>query len=388
MLLRLRMCFSEEPGAEMTQIELWKSYQGTFMPYSATHTPLIAGEFIKNVSTTFKGATAQVAAANKYVIRGIKPRAVPVDYRGKELLQCRWRTQHPTANTNGQSASAPTTGVECAQYYPNNPAILEHILSHHLQIPRKKATPTDNEQPLKTFASSIKLFDFAAADPNQSYRCAWSLCRHSPAAEGLKVSSPWVDRAFLARHIETHLPDSIATMTSLKSKGLHVSSDNKRTETPRYWLNTLTDERNDAAGVPLGACLVMRNIARGISKMAPESAAQKEALARTDGGIGSHHDDASIFGNFEDSTNVSSVAGTETLANGDAEAEAVVPSGLDASNVAEVPRVAAEDVSGKALLMRRIFEPVKDRLFYTVAHNYVLKDYLGNLLRAIASGGG
>ena len=231
----LRMCFEDYSGAEMTQIDLWKSYQGTFLPFAATHPHLIAGEFIKNVSNAFPGASAQVAGQNKYVIRGIRPRATPVDYRGRELLRCRWRTQGSGLNgAEIPSVFAYADGSQCGQFFPNSASILEHILAHHVQVPRKRPTPSDATEAKSsaTLASSLKLFDFGAVGAPLDNRCAWSTCRHSTANE--VVSKEWVRVALLARHIETHLPD-VNTPTSARNKHNLTAEAGKTTAPPRTW---------------------------------------------------------------------------------------------------------------------------------------------------------
>ena len=97
----------------------------------------------------------------------------------------------------------------------------------------------------------------------------------------------------------------------------------------------------------------MRNIARGIANMSPESGAQKEALEGS---------------------------------KAQAEVETV---GLEpqekTSDASEVSKAAP---SGKALMMRLLFDPVKEQMFYALAHNRPLKDYVGAVLRIVTSGGG
>lgn len=348
------MCFQDDPSAEMTQIDLWKSYQGTFLPFAATHPHLIAGDFIKNVSNTFTGASAQVAGQNKYVIRGIKPRLTPVDYRGRELVRCQWRTQINGTKPEAASVFADADGTECGQYYPHSPSLFEHILSNHLQVHRKRPTPAEasDKNAITSLGLSFRLFDFSAGEGSSHVSCAWSSCRHNTANE--IVSKSWVKRALLARHIQTHLPDDVGSRSS-SAKRNKKESDSSKSSSIQAWkyYNTISDERNDAAGVPLGACLVMRNIARGIAKMGPESDAQKEALEKV---------------------------------KTEAEVEAI---GLEPQaqklDAGEVTKAAP---SGKALLTRLLFDPVKEQMFYALAYNRPLKDYVGAVLRIVNSAGG
>nr|POF14898.1 chromatin structure-remodeling complex subunit rsc9 [Quercus suber] len=287
----LRMCFISDPGSEMTQISLWQAYQSTFAPFSATHPHLIAGDFIKNVSSTFPGATAQVANANKYVIKGIRSRKTPIDTgtlagsrsvdKGKDLHRCNW-----TVTVNIDPIKDPLTGVQsgpttrevsCAEWFRHSDDMLVHILETHLRIPLKKSAhpgidvdqmdiDTQLPRPPSAMANGYtngvaktanlgELFDFAGAE-NIAYRCRWANCRrHSAEFEDGKT--PRI--ALLARHIQTHLPDADPTRAkhNLRPGTKPTSRGNERSH-----LLTLADERGDAAGLPLGAALVLRNIAK------------------------------------------------------------------------------------------------------------------------------
>ncbi|GAM84312.1 hypothetical protein ANO11243_023060 [Dothideomycetidae sp. 11243] len=296
----LRMCFEDDPTAEMTQIDLWKSYQGTFLAYSATHPHLIAGDFIKNVSNTFNGASAQVAGQNKYVIRGIKPRKTPVDFDGRHLLRCLWHT-NATASDPASSIFADADGNQCIQWFWNKQGLLQHILSQHLEIPRKKTE--DNE------------FDFNAPSVTIPQRCSWSSCKHKIDLDESRRNIGW---KLLARHIDTHLPERSSSSGGTKTKSKQTDL---LEESGLHWLNTSVDETfKDPCGLPLGAVLCLRNIARALGRLPAEGEVVEKAIQ-------------------------------------------VVPG--------------AEEVFGH----------VKRRLFYTLGHNHVLRDYLGDVLRSLARSG-
>lgn len=343
------MCFTPDALAEMTQISLWQAYQGTFAPYHATHPHMIAGDFIKNVSTTFAGATAQVAGANKYVIKGIKPRHTPVDTgmltgdgrsKGRELHRCHWKS-----DIHVEASRDPITGtmnppamreIECGEWFRNSTDMLKHILGKHLSVPTKRPTSSDladkmevDSKPSRPSSAAAnghtngegeakpdELFDFEEANKN-TYTCRWGNCGRQSLSK----------TALFARHIQTHMPDGDAKRTKNNLTPKDTSAANKSEFT---YLTTLTDDRNDAAGVPLGAALVLRNIARGLPKTA---------------------------------------AGARTALNG---------AGTN---------VAAEE-EGEGLMHVLFDENVKQSLFYTMAHNTVLKDYVATVLRAIRIGGG
>ncbi|KAM0723438.1 hypothetical protein Q7P37_000424 [Cladosporium fusiforme] len=231
----LRMCFMPDVKSEMTQISLWQAYQGTFAPFSATHPHLIAGEFIKNVSAVFTGATAQVAHGNKYVIRGIRARKVPVETgmspgsratdKGKELLRCCWKT---SISIDGQRdpvsgvLTAPTKReVPCGEWFRDSEGMLKHICGQHLQLsPKKKASPapapgTDemdiDSNPLPNGTTNgasgdttiADGFDFTAGD-SQTHHCRWADCTRT--SDDFRLDGQGSATAMLARHIQTHLP--------------------------------------------------------------------------------------------------------------------------------------------------------------------------------------
>lgn len=340
----LRMCFQADANAEMTQISLWQAYQGTFAPYHATHPHLIAGEFIKNVSTTFQGATAQVAGSNKYVIRGIKSRKVPVDTgilagskatdKGKELTRCHWKfTVHVDGirDPNTGIMTAPQTQErECAEWSRTSDDMLQHILSTHLQMPKKlptakdddkmdidagTAAPAVNGNPTGANGSSYN-FDFVAADKT-TYTCRWADCQRSSADFSGGKSSRTI---LYARHIRTHLPEIEASRSkhNLKSNALHDSSPVEITR-----LTMLEDEKGDATGVPLRAILVLRNMAR------------------------------------------------------------FMPQRLDKANGADAIK-SGHKQEQKTDLLADIFDPeVRERLFYAMSHSKTMRDYAGAVFRAI-----
>lgn len=287
----LRMCFMPDVKSEMTQISLWQAYQGTFAPFSATHPHLIAGEFIKNVSAVFTGATAQVAHGNKYVIRGIRARKIPVETgmgpdsratdKGKELLQCCWKA---TITIEGQRdpvsgvLSAPTKRVvSCGEWFRDSESMLKHICGQHLHIPpKKKASPVpapENDEmdiDMKPLPNGLTNgasgdttladgFDFSAGD-SETHQCRWADCKRT--SDDYRLDGRGSATAMLARHIQTHLPSHNANKHNLKPS----EQAKEELTVKRQLVSTLQDETGDAAGLPLGAALVLRNIARFMPK--------------------------------------------------------------------------------------------------------------------------
>lgn len=289
----LRMCFISDAKSEMTQISLWQAYQGTFAPFSATHPHLIAGDFIKNVSTVFNGATAQVAGQNKYVIRGIRARKVPVETslvpggrpsdKGKELLRCKWRIAYPVDAqrdpVTGSMIPPTTREADCGEWFRSGGDMLKHVCEKHLHLPSKSQPPapaptdpdsmdidqkptvngSDSASANKEPSSLLDLFDFAAPNAEPT-RCRWADCSRSSADFPSTSSIP--NTALFARHIQTHLPSRDPNPHGHEGR----SSSNQQTPYQRPLCTTLADEDGQPAGLPLGAALVLRNIARFMPK--------------------------------------------------------------------------------------------------------------------------
>lgn len=358
----LRMCFLADVSSEMTQISLWQAYQATFSAFHATHPHLVAGDFIKNVSNTFMGATAQVAGSNKYVIRGIKPRKVPVDTsvlsgvrtndKPKELQKCCWKVsttvESPRDPLTGMQGPPMTRESECAEWFRDGRDLLKHILNAHLRIPSKKVETVKHEEGMEpesnstpvTSAASPKLtngtgtdalgssFDFQAAD-NAIHHCRWANCtRTSQDYEASKTPRTLL----LARHIQTHLPD---TSSAKNEHNLKPQTARQLASTAPSFMTSLQDEKNDAAGVPLGAALVLRNIAKFIPQ-------KTSAVSAAEG--------------------MREVLGGEKVEEKDEQKDTPIGSVFNDS--------------------------VQDTLFYAFAHQRTVRDYVGYIFRAIRASGG
>lgn len=349
----LRMCFMADIKSEMTQISLWQAYQGTFAPFSATHPHLIAGEFIKNVSAVFTGATAQVAHGNKYVIRGIRARKTPVETgmspgskaldKGKELLRCHWNVMIPVEAqrdlaTGAVIVAATTREASCGEWFRSSEEMLKHICANHLSLaPKKKASPTPDADEMDIdskpnglpngASSDADGFDFAAGDP-QTHRCRWASCKRS--SDDFQTNGRVPRTAMLARHIQTHLPTDASKDHDSNTSEQTVQLPNGK----RQMFSTLQDETGDAAGLPLGAALVLRNVARFM----PKTLSNSQDSVR-----------AAMGGEVEKSKNSLDDAG---------------------------------------LIGLFFNEEVRRGLFDALSHNKTLKDYVGVVLRNVRRSGG
>ena len=256
----LRAAFEESPESEITQIALWQSYQATFTPLCTTTRPLLAAaDFIKNVSTTFPQANAQVIGANgpspRFIIKGIRPRRIPVDPRGRVYMACLW--------------SPPGSFSSCDTFHDGAKSLWEHVVSEHLGL-------TSNEDNKWDVAALRQ----KATEQGQRFDCHWARCQHFGSANG-------TDDPFAAgMHIKTHLPDVSAKAEyrarfnrvarpkpSDGGSNSHGFTDKASSQAypaemfPISWLETPYDmEVKDAAGISLAGALVLRNLARTIPK--------------------------------------------------------------------------------------------------------------------------
>ena len=262
-ILWLKSCFEEDPESDLTQIRLWQAYQARFTEHATPQQPLLpAAEFIKNVSATFAGANAQVVNSNgvapKYTIRGIRPRHVPVDVKGRTYTRCLWKER-------GESHA-------CGQYFLRPTAMWDHVVVSHIGIPILETGKFD-----MAFASG------ASSNRPQVADCYWAGCHHF-AREG-SAKTPYD----VGMHFKTHLPNSAhKAMLKQKSNSFNTPMSDALTRKRKVedefsqvtdvkpatfvyhtWRNTATDERGNPAGLPLTSVLILRNIARNIPKAAP-----------------------------------------------------------------------------------------------------------------------
>lgn len=258
----LKAVFEEDADSEITQIALWQAYQGRFTEFTTHQTPLLpAAEFIKNVSTIFAGANAQVVngVSSKFIIKGIRPRHTPMDLKYRVYSRCLWKL--------------PGAANVCGQFLLKPKHMFDHIATVHLGIPHNQ----DGS------------WELMSALPPQQYPldCYWASCRHFSRSQSILPASPFE----VGMHIKTHLPDTskkaplrqksnrtLATQTpaSLLNKHQEPIIEGRETSyTDQIWHNSPIDERGEAAGLPLTSVLVLRNLARNIPKA--------EALIRDSG---------------------------------------------------------------------------------------------------------
>jgi chromatin structure-remodeling complex subunit RSC9 len=275
---RLRTCFEEDSNGEITQLALWSAYNEAFAQAKLTRPLMQAKDFITNVSSTFTSAQAQVVYTDpdpskpKYTIRGVKPRSIPVDPRGRPYLKCLWRTPAPTTNGYGPGPNGyvdKPKDSECDFSVMKADEMWEHVMNVHFNLRKDKETgkydiSTSSTIPKHETNGDITMGDGDGPAPGpravkKTWNCHWGGCKKIRDSSDLKI---------VLRHVATHLPD-----TSLQApihKVHNVSPERielPSSKVPYAWMATATDERGDAAGLPLASILVLRNLARQIGKV-------------------------------------------------------------------------------------------------------------------------
>jgi chromatin structure-remodeling complex subunit RSC9 len=419
----LKTCFEEDTAGEITQIQLWSAYNAAFSEHM-TNNPasfkalMPAKDFITNVSTTFGGASAQVLTVGgqpKYTIRGIRPRSVPVDPSTKRpYMRCCW---HPPSLLDSHADSKHSTAnIECGEFASGARSMWEHVVSVHLQVPRDQETGQWLLEPKLDIKDIMEIENGSAGLPTKYY-CHWGGCT--------RFSPDGTESAFEAgQHVKTHLPDTSIKQAihakhnrtpsesrpltssaqarhenfqpqfaqpvglgSLGMGGRHQSSSTSSASrygggrddgtgaqaAPNFrYYNTATDDTNDAAGLPLSAVLVLRNLARQLNKIppptsvidttSPSSPAHKRTFSASEGSPEAARR-ATAGGK---KPRLSDAAAEQRRENEEKEEE-------EAKNAGWVPR---------------IFAPLRDQIAFTASHNLTLRNYIGGLLKAVAEGGG
>ncbi|KAJ1338398.1 chromatin structure-remodeling complex subunit RSC9 [Microdochium nivale] len=257
----LQSLFEEDAESHITQIAIWQAYQGSFgaLVGSGRHM-LSAADFIRNVSHVFTNARAQIirgpGEVQRFIIEGIRARSAPMDPdRKEEYLPCRWVL--PSNQATGR----------CTSFFLSGEQMWHHILKAHLGI-----VPGEGGQ---------------IEDKEVNWVCGWKGCSKYPQPATKKLSE-------LTRHIKIHVPSShkraLSETTESVAKRQRRSFIIPAKTMSLSWEQTVItrDERNpkieQAAGIPLSAVLVLRNIARNVVKTEAEEELRNKQGASSDCG--------------------------------------------------------------------------------------------------------
>lgn len=256
----VRCFFEEDSESYVTQLAAWQAYQNAFVgPLKTLGQALITpADFIRNSTSVYTGSNAQVLrdpndSQQKFIIHGIRARPSPLSFDGKEYARCLWRT-------NPQDPSS-----QCSKLYVQSESMWNHILSEHLGATKNESGQYDNTE--------------------TEYICTWGECTRYRTPTKLHLQD-------FARHINGHVSAALAPKRNAGGHGRRSSRSwviPGRTMTLTYEETaTMRDERNpalppQAAGIPLSAVLVLRNIARNVVKTeAEEELVKSRPRAKTE----------------------------------------------------------------------------------------------------------
>lgn len=244
-------CFFEEDSTSfVTQLAAWQAYQAAFVaPLKALGQPLISpADFIRNSTAVYKDSNAQVLREpgdpqQKFIINGIRARPRPLSLDGRAYGRCLW------------AKSVDSRHVKCGSLHLDSEQMWEHILTAHLGESRNDSAQFDNIE--------------------KEFVCTWGDCSAYKAPTNMPLAN-------FARHILTHV------------SAILPNSSGRVGDTERQWVvpakmltvayeetQTMIDERNphlppQAAGIPLSAVLILRNIARNVVKTEAEAELVKQ----------------------------------------------------------------------------------------------------------------
>jgi chromatin structure-remodeling complex subunit RSC9 len=294
----LRCFFEEDPEAQITQIAIWQAYNAAFLEsVKRQGRPMInAAEFIRHISTVYQSAGAQVireggpggGEVQKFIMRGIRPRSHPITPDGRSYFQCQWQLA-PARHIPGKDG--PESPVLCGAWNLTAEKMWEHILADHL-----KESPSTDESSSGKFQNR-----------EGKFTCTWNACAKYPTPTTLHLAQFMTHikthiKTEQARHASSTAPvqptaDGAPASATAATPGSAVpaSPSKQRLPPPRQPrvlkpAKTITityeetasvrDERNpnaapQAAGIPLSAVLILRNIARNVVKTGAEEAILK-----------------------------------------------------------------------------------------------------------------
>ncbi|KAF4122819.1 chromatin structure-remodeling complex subunit RSC9 [Geosmithia morbida] len=251
--------FEEDSDSFVTQLAAWQAYQTAFVgPLKTIGQALITpADFIHNSTSVYKDSKTQVLREPgdpqpKFIIHGLRPRPRPFSLDGREYGRCLW-------------ASNPERRREkCGQFFLQVEQMWNHIMEVHLDRKRNSAGQLDN----------VEL----------ECRCTWGECSKYEKPTGLRLED-------FARHISTHVSAMLPGRDGSNPNGFDGNWTRKAWIMPAVTMavtteETLTvrDERNpnlppQAAGIPLSAALILRNIARNVVKTDAEEELSKSQKA-------------------------------------------------------------------------------------------------------------
>ncbi|KAI4237117.1 MAG: hypothetical protein LQ352_007957 [Teloschistes flavicans] len=284
----LKCVFEEHKDSEITQIALWQAYRSRFEQHSLgvvanRNAPglLPAAEFIKNVSIIFENATAQVinGPSSKFIIKGIRPRRIPVDLRQHLYLKCLWKE--------------PIQGRLCGAFYPTPETLFNHVITTHCGAVRLPAGPDGKpgRWDMSDATTLVPGLDCHWAGichrfttnihphlPKTKSKLVVHIKQHMPAVGSKAAHQRQFNRtpATASYPLQpnklgvhgVHDPRILATADGLTHLAREDIDEEGRKEISHYLVhhNTPVDEKGDPCGLSLSAALILRNLVRNVPK--------------------------------------------------------------------------------------------------------------------------
>lgn len=252
----VRCFFEEDSESFVTQLAAWQAYQAAFVaPLKAINQQLITpADFIRNSTSVYKDSNAQVRQEpgdpqQKFIINGLRARPRPLSLDGAEYGRCMWTKD---------SASR----EQCGKLYIQAENMWNHIMSEHLELQRNEAGQFDNVE--------------------KEWQCRWGECRKFASPTKMHLQD-------FARHVNTHITSMLPTEAVPKREHKSWIVPAKTMGVSFEETLTMRDERNpnlppQAAGIPLSAALVLRNIARNVVKTDAEEELKSQSKRGEIGG--------------------------------------------------------------------------------------------------------
>lgn len=254
----VRCFFEEDNESFVTQLAAWQAYQSAFViPLKTIGQPLITpADFIRNSTSVYKDSNAQVLREpgdpqQKFIIHGIRARPRPLSLDGREYGRCLW-----ASDANNKKA-------KCGHFFLKAELMWNHVLTVHLAVGKNENGQYDNVE--------------------KEFICTWGECS--------RISSPTkMHLQDFARHINTHVSAILPSSEALAKPQERSWVIPAKTMAITYEETmTVRDERNpnaplQAAGIPLSAALVLRNIARNVVKTDAEDELVKSQGTSSEGG--------------------------------------------------------------------------------------------------------
>ncbi|KAK5987868.1 Chromatin structure-remodeling complex subunit rsc9-like protein [Cladobotryum mycophilum] len=243
-------CFFEEDGRSfITQLAAWQAYQSAFAtPLKGIGQAMITpADFIRSSTSVYKDSNAQVLREpgdpqQKFIIHGIRARPRPLSFDGTEYGRCLWATNPERKNE------------KCGHFYLKQEQMWNHILTVHLNEKKGDRGQYSNVE--------------------REFRCTWGECFKYEKPSKMHLQN-------FARHINTHISAMLPILNGaskrpqnpwvIPAKTMSVSFE----ETATFRDERTPDAPAQAAGIPLSAVLVLRNIARNVVKTEAEEELMK-----------------------------------------------------------------------------------------------------------------